>query len=1150
MIKGNENQLRAIEARAQRITVDASAGTGKTWVLSQRYFSFLLNDGISPNDILTLTFTQSAASDMKKRIQARFTDSISLSQSWISTIHAFASRLLKQSGLSLDLDPAASVISPRQQSDFWLSVRLALSYANLHSLSFSCKDKTLNETADFLDKNEILSSAVNKWTAQKLTDLAEKFSDLHASRGLTWQDMLDYSENDELLKRAKIPVEKILSQDWERVFNEWSLIETDDLPAPKTVKPGSAGLLFLELLNKRDELTPKDFYKEIVLNKAIKSNNGEPFKTLKNILGMTLSDWRKQQPKIIQDITNNFDVEPLKQEIELRKVLIKFCALCWGIWDITKQKRGLLSFSDMISHALRAVNEGAVTKNFAHILVDEFQDTDPLQYKMIKALAAQSENNSLFAVGDPKQSIYRFRHAEPELFAQAISEASVEVNLNVSFRTRPSLLERINKIFGSIWKHSLGSSEAMSKLNYKPLKPAEISPERSNGTMKDFEVILQIQDDNESVKNLALKLAVKIKKCVDEKSTIWDKEQQIIRELKYSDIAVLCRSRTHYESLEQAFSLMGIKTIQDRSTGYFGRGEVSDIISMLKACADFEDDASVTGWLMSPFSGANEEDALKCLKIKSQEKDSHIIKIIERELPDVFKNLEYLALMGEVKGPAAVIEVFDKNRSWLNEYKFENRLRVIRNLRKSISIAMNFQEGGVTGLSACSEWLGRAITGGVTLDEPSWHDKNENAVLLSTIHGSKGLEYPVAVIFETVNKKSSNSNGLRESRDLGLVFSDLPDELKTNIADLKSNLKTELQFSNWDKLLDIQGEQEESMRLFYVAMTRAQDSIIFCSLLKKNGEAFDNSWTKILYENVPEYMPDISTITLDVKPEEFLKIPKKIEADSEKILKQIEFKKPDKTLRQISASSFSLYEFCDYAWRRKYQQGINLTWESPEKDFINDDNEEFFGGADLGSLAHWILSKINSRDELDKFLNEREILNILPVKLRGIWRDNNAKKILSEWLSKFLDSNEGLKIISGNVKREARFRIKLNEIKINEIILAGSIDAVYKDGDYYKLLDYKTTLSDNAPEGLYESQLDFYAFAMKTQVENSKIKSGTYFLREGKYFEREYNEADYENIKIRILKAAKECLISNINHENRKCERCPFKKGCKKCSVK
>lgn len=1138
MIRGNENQVRAIEARAPRITVDASAGTGKTWVLTQRYFSFLLNDGNVPNDILTLTFTQTAASDMKKRIQARFSDSIMLSQSWISTIHAFASRLLRQSGLSLDIDPAASVISPRQQSDFWQSVRLALSYSNLHSLSFSCKDKILNETADYLDKNEMLSSAVNKWTAQKLTDLAEKFSDLHASRGLTWEEMLKYSEDDELVKRAKIPVEKILSQEWERVFNEWSKV--DNLFVVKTMKPGSGGLLFLELLSRRDELSPKDFYKEIVMNRAIKSNNGEPFKALKEILGMTLAEWRKQQSKIIQDITSNFDEEPIKQELELRKVLIKFCALCWGIWDITKQKRGLLSFSDMILHALRAVNEGAVTKNFAHILVDEFQDTDPLQYKMIKALAAQTENNSLFAVGDPKQSIYRFRHAEPELFAQAIREASVEVNLNVSFRTRPSLLERINKIFGSIWKHSLGSSEAMSKLNYKPLKPAEISSERSDGSMKDFEVILQIQDDSEAVKNLALKLADKIKRCVDEKRTIWDKERQIIRELKYSDVAVLCRSRTHYESLEQAFSLMGIKTIQDRSTGYFGRGEVSDIISMLKACADLEDDASVAGWLMSPFSGATEEEALKCLRIKSEEKNSHIIEIIKSEIPEVFKNLEYLALTGEVKGPAAVIEVFDKNRSWLNEYKFENRLRVIRNLRKSISIAMNFQEGGVTGLSACSEWLGRAMTGGVTLDEPSWHDKNENAVLLSTIHGSKGLEYPVAVIFETVTK-NSKSSGLRESRDLGLVFSDLPDELKTNISDVKK----ELQFSNWDKLLNIQGEQEESMRLFYVAMTRAQDSIIFCSLLKKNGEAFDNSWTKILYENVPEYMPDIRAITLDVKPEGSLKIPKKNEVNSEKILKQIEFKNHNKTLRQISASSFSLYEFCDYAWRRKYQQGINLTWESPEKDFINDDNEEFFGGADLGSLAHWILSKINSRDELDKFLNERETLNILPVKLRGIWRDNNAKKILSEWLNKFLDSNEGMKIISGNVKREASFRIKLNEI-----ILAGSIDAVYKDGDYYKLLDYKTTLSDNAPEGLYESQLDFYAFAMKAQVKNAKIKSGTYFLREGKYFERNYNEADYENIKIRILKAAKDCLINNVKKENRKCERCPFKKGCKKCSVK
>ena len=226
---------------------------------------------------------------------------------------------------------------------------------------------------------------------------------------------------------------------------------------------------------------------------------------------------------------------------------------------------------------------------------------------------------------------------------------------------------------------------------------------------------------------------------------------------------------------------------------------------------------------------------------------------------------------------------------------------------------------------------------------------------------------------------------------------------------------------------------------------------------------------------------------------------------------------------------------------QKYLQGMDLKWESPEKD----NDEDNIGGSDLGSLAHWVLSKIKSPSELERYLNDREILNIIPVKLRVIWRDLEAKSILHEWLSKFLSSNEGKKIFAdkGGVKREASFRIKLND----EITLAGSMDVVYKDEDEYKILDYKTTISERAPEGLYESQLDFYAYVMSEQV-NSKIKAGIYFLREGKYIEKEYVSSDFEAIKNRIIKAVNQCMNEeSINML--KCKKCVFRKGCKKCSA-
>ena len=129
-----KGQRDAITAYDKTITVEAGAGTGKTWVLSQRYLNLLLNDDdLLPADILTLTFTEAAAGEMKERIEQLITKSLDLfpnaerkqkvldglSDSWISTIHSFAGRLIRESGLSLDIDPMASVIPAYQEQSFW-----------------------------------------------------------------------------------------------------------------------------------------------------------------------------------------------------------------------------------------------------------------------------------------------------------------------------------------------------------------------------------------------------------------------------------------------------------------------------------------------------------------------------------------------------------------------------------------------------------------------------------------------------------------------------------------------------------------------------------------------------------------------------------------------------------------------------------------------------------------------------------------------------------------------------------------------------------------------------------------------------------------------------------------------------------------------
>ena len=1173
-----KGQREAITANEKTITVNAGAGTGKTWVLTNRYLRLLIeNENISPSDILTLTFTEAAAGEMKQRIEKAIDNEAKnfdeerknkildgLSDSWISTIHSFAGRIIRESGLSLDIDPRASVISTQQAEDFWEGIKNALEFANLRELArtFSNGNKILRDTAKNLDEDEYLSAAVNKWKSANLTNLAKSFSEIHSSSDSSWQKMLYLSDEDKLLIESTRPeVVKILLSEWLEVWNLWSKII---LPETKTKNPESSGLRLNSLLQWQSENSPeitknlKDFYDAVVLDKTIKANRFEPFLTLKTILGMTLGDWRKTQPEIIKNVTEKLDAEISPEELRMRRTLMKFCSLSWGMWDMMKQRRGLLSFSDMIVHAKNAIKKNSVTKNFAHILVDEFQDTDPLQYDMITSLRTPESNTALFAVGDPKQSIYKFRHADPSLFANIIQEANkakANISLDVSFRTREILLNKINKIFSSLWRYGLGKSDLMKGLTYEKLHTPQ-SPlskgrcleetERFSGSMPDFKIILTDTADKtteEARRILAEDIAFRISNWVKEGRTIWDKTQRKIRPVKFSDFAVLSRSRNVYPVLEEAFNKFNIKSIQDKSTDYFTRGEINDVVCLLRAAADFNDDFSVTGWLMSPFSGVDENEAIEKFLMLIDDKHRPI-DIIRENFPEAYSKLEYFALVGEVKGASGILSIFDKNRKWLSCYKINDRLRILRNLRTAVSIAGAFQESGTSTLNACAEYLTRSVKNKIAFEEPRFYDEDENAVKLGVVHAAKGLEYPVTIVFESRVRKNSENRTVRPSKNLGLVFNDLPDEVK------KPDL--EMKLADWERLLSEQGDIEEEARLFYVAATRAQDSLIFCGLLDKNKNPYKDTWTKFMLDNVnhDEIKFDYAACNTplsskaDISP---LKGETVEGASSISSITSVQLNHEKNYLRQFSASSFALFELCPFAWRRKYKQGLELTWENSEMNVNVDNSEnenEFVGGAELGSLAHWILSKWpvneNYESELEYYLNDREVLANLSGNLRRIWRNKNSKTVLKEWLLNFAKSDLGQKLIhQKNIKREYHFRTKLENIS-----LAGAMDAFFDNN----VIDYKITSIENAPSELYDSQMDFYALAAHEITKCENVKIITAYLSDNKTIERVCS--NFDEIKSRVLKACEICASGICEAKIKNCNLCPFKKGCAKFAGK
>ena len=1136
-----KGQKDAINADNKTITVGAGAGTGKTWVLTERYTRLLREDStLLPGEILTLTYTEAAAGEMKDRITSRVEDIIKtlpdqerrdsiregLADIWISTIHSFAARLIRESGLSLDIDPRASVITTQQENDFWDNIAQAAEFGTLQDLAKSYGDKRLQEYARDLDNDEYFAAAVAAWRSGRLSEFARVTAELHASSGRSWEKMLGWIDNDELLASGKALVKDILLPEWRKVWKLFANIPP--LPMPQRPKPGSPGVKFNDMLadyrgKKADELLMQKFYADIA---QAKSAGGNPFAALVEYLGDTFANWRNNLPKTIKETTIDFDSALTDEELRMRKTLLKFCALSWAMWDNMKQKRGLLSFSDMINHARKAINDGAVTRKFRHILVDEFQDTDGLQNKMINSLVG--DNTALFSVGDIKQSIYRFRHADPRIFAEKMKEAEKNIELDTSFRTRDDLLKIINRMFADIWRYGLGKSPEMAKVPYTHIHPVTSGTDRDSGTMPVFRVILAPHGQSTLAKgrqNLADELARNIHGWVSQSCTVWDKKEKVIRPVKYSDFAILAPARSIYPVIEEALEKFGIKSIQDKSTDYFARVEINDIVCLLRAAADMSDDFAVTGWLMSPFSGVSEDDAIKCLTLA--DKDTRPSELVRQHFPEAYSRLEYYALVGEHEGPAGLIALFDRNRQWLSCYKPNDRMRVLRNIRLAVSVARDFQKSGTATLVSCAEWLTRTVHNGVSFEEPAWHDDRENAVRLGTVHSAKGLEYPVAVVFDPRKQKKAETSSLRPSRELGLVFTKFPDEVKHN-DDIKPKLST------WEKLLSEQGEEEEQTRLFYVAATRAQDSLIFCGMIDENTQgAHNHTWTKLLLDHEKVSEPVIaSELPANVFPD-------LTRQESEESLRQVNRVKAKTSLRQFSASSFAMYEWCPFAWRRSYMQGRTLKWEDPAEKA--EDFDGYTGGAELGSLVHWILSRWPEGEDyeakLDSYLHGKEWLSHMPGSLRAKWRENDkdSESHVKEWLMKFADSELGRTIRTRrDIKREYRFRVPLDE----STSLAGSIDAFWDNN----IIDYKITEYDRTPPGLYESQMDFYALVVHELTGAERVNTVIAFLREGRTAERVIT--DFEAIRERVGRAAEICASGSYMPRHEHCGLCPFKKGC------
>ena len=561
-----DEQLRAIERRDGALLLSAGAGTGKTSVLVERFVRAVVEDGVEVDAILAITFTEKAAAELRTRVHRRFLDyelperARDAEAAWISTIHGFCARVLRTHALSAGLDPELRVLDGLEAE------RVAID-------SF---DRALG---DFLRAGEDPERLrlIAAYTPDRLADMVRTAYSHLRSRGESDPDLPEIDppheagERDALLRAAREALAEIGAHEGVRVSEARGKLERCDallarLPAADVLESSEVSAL---------HYGPNA--------KVLKGPASERYREAHSAYEHLCTAHREYHDHVL-----------LRELIELFH----------GRYSAAKRDRSALDFSDLelMARDLLKADAGLrehYANRFEHVMVDEMQDTNPLQNEILELL----ERDNLFRVGDERQSIYRFRHADLELFrrhradAQAAGRAE---RIGVNFRSRGEILDAIDLTFGGLWDDFDALREP---------EGARAEPPRRQPCVELLVTDLDKKRWDERFADEELPFGGGMRGVTPWRAAEARLLARRIHELtrdgpfSLSEVVVLVRATTHVAVYERALEERGLPTHVLGGRGYWGQQQVSDLRAWLAALANPLDALALHSALASPLVG-------------------------------------------------------------------------------------------------------------------------------------------------------------------------------------------------------------------------------------------------------------------------------------------------------------------------------------------------------------------------------------------------------------------------------------------------------------------------------------------------------------------------------------------------------------------
>jgi ATP-dependent exoDNAse (exonuclease V) beta subunit len=800
-----EARERARRDHGTSLVVEAGAGTGKTTLLVDRIEALLLSGTARLDQIAAVTFTENAATEMKLRLRER------LEAARVDPARTEAER--GRAGEALEVLERANV-----------STIHALCAAMLQERPIECGVVPGFRTADEAEADMLFAQAWDDWLGERLTQGDDVLLDA-LDRGIPLEAPTAWGERTSLRGLARV------------------LLEQRDLVplvAKDAFNPEAARGELLAKASRAGELADAAQAGDLLaerLRGLVAHAEAAQF-----LRGVDLTEHLLKPP----DVPKNFGHRPRWPSAEALEeargiaAWSRESAASWraaigadvhgrlvgalgdvaALYERRKAEQGVLDFLDLLLKARDALRDRPAVREhfrarFRHLIIDEFQDTDPLQVEIARLLAGDRPG-ALVVVGDAKQSIYRFRRAEVRLFRELSDEARAGaertvLHLRQNFRSRPAILRFVNRVFGEL----IEASDEADQPVYEAIDPPPgLSDEPSVVGLRFAAPSAAAGDD--LLRAEAGALATFLLEIARGGHDVRDPATGTVRPSRAGDVLVLARRLTKVRFLEQALEAAGMRFTVEGGKSFFDRQEVHETLAVLRAIDDPSDHLSLVAALRSSFFGVSDQDVVAY----SLSGGLPSMGPLDEERPGAAALGPALALLEtlhrqrtRISVPALLERLYDETRILAALTGTRRGEGQVANLLKVVTLARQAGELGILTLRGFANLLAERVESArEEPDLPSTRPGDPGTVRVLSVHRAKGLEAPVVALYDTADRAwfSADTVPVWEEGRIAIGF------------------REGCQPEGWAALVRREKRKAwaEGRRLLYVACTRARDLLV------------------------------------------------------------------------------------------------------------------------------------------------------------------------------------------------------------------------------------------------------------------------------------------------------------------------------------